>query len=429
MDCLVTKLKGVVNDDTLLRLGEFRIKVSQVSSPSSKTQGFTFGFDEDSTLEIIGDGYFTDRALSANLGKTLTISKDVPTDVYVKNGNFELAVLNKYALTQIAFYAQQDGYANASQLSNRSINLNDISYSTHLTKLNLAGVPMSGTLSDLSKLINLIDLSMGGTAITGDIASLKNLTKLTNLGINNTNIYGDIASLSLMKGLSSVNFDLTQVSGNISAISSLTLLRTIYLSSTQVSGNISALSGLTSLSTLSIQNSQVVGDLSSLSNLTELYDVNLSNLTITGNVSSLQNLAKLSTFSSTSSEIEGNLSSFIGLSNLREITIAGSKVVGDLAIMPRNCHYIGFGGSYSGTGVTWSSRESPSKILGINGYAPLDNVDKMLIDQSNCDVYASIPEGSYLKTISVIGTRTSASDSAVAKLRELGYSINIKNSI
>ena len=78
-----------------------------------------------------------------------------------------------------------------------------------------------------------------------------------------------------------------------------------------------------------------------------------------------------------------------------------------------------------GSSFTWSNRPSDAKILSI-GYmthdpAPyLSNVDKMLQDQANCVV-----DSASRKTIAVRGTRTSASDAAVATLQQKGYTVSV----
>lgn len=56
--CLVTKLNGVVNNNTLLKLGEFRIKV--IDAPSSK-RTIWLKAKKELNLSIIGDGYFLDN--------------------------------------------------------------------------------------------------------------------------------------------------------------------------------------------------------------------------------------------------------------------------------------------------------------------------------------------------------------------------------
>ena len=96
--CLVTKLNGSISNQEILKLGEVRIKIHRADNPSANTQKLYVLFNQDTKLEIIGDGYFTDVNLTLNKGKTLTVEKDVHTNIYVSNGDFILSISNKYAL-------------------------------------------------------------------------------------------------------------------------------------------------------------------------------------------------------------------------------------------------------------------------------------------------------------------------------------------
>ena len=53
-NCLVTTYKATVNDNSLLKVGEMRIKVSSVESPNKNTNGMTLYVNKDVELEIIG---------------------------------------------------------------------------------------------------------------------------------------------------------------------------------------------------------------------------------------------------------------------------------------------------------------------------------------------------------------------------------------
>ncbi len=62
------------------------------------------GVTSDTELRIVGDGYFTDSTLTQNKGKKITIHTNdgASNEVYVSNGDIELAVMNKYNLSEIA---------------------------------------------------------------------------------------------------------------------------------------------------------------------------------------------------------------------------------------------------------------------------------------------------------------------------------------
>ena len=371
--CLITKLNRIVDNNSLFKIGEMSIKISRVSSPNVKTQSFNFKFSKETKLEIIGDGYFTDASLSPNKGKTLVIPAGSKTDVYVSNGDFELRILNKYNLRTISFVAEGQIYQK-DDVANKTMDIGSLAYST---------------------LINEIRLT--NTNVYGDIAALKRLSEVILVELSYTKVYGDIANVKECNLISTLRFSNTQVSGDIQALQNLTELVTFTISNTQVSGNIAAMSGLTKLTSYDVTNTSVWGDISSIQNLSKLTSVNFMYTGVTGSVSSLKNLTLL-----------------------RDCYLYAGSFSGDLALLPASCSYISF--RYDkGSNLTWSSRSSSSVILSIDGTAKLDNVDKMLQDQANCQV----PNSTVQKVISVVGTRTSASDAAVASLQQKGYTVSI----
>ena len=225
--CLVTKLNGSSNNSELLKLGELRIGISKVASPSEWTQSFSLKCNKDITLEIIGDGYFTGSNLSENKGKKLTIiaSPDTSTPFYVSNGDFKLSILDKYSITALGNYAiYKDEFVNV-PLDNKSISDIDVlKYSKDITSLNLLK-----------------------SRVSGDIAALRTLTKLTYINFDNTEVSGDITNLAALTKLTSLNLVATKVSGDIANFKNMTLLTTLGIYGTKVSGDIANLKGLTKL--------------------------------------------------------------------------------------------------------------------------------------------------------------------------------------
>ena len=321
--CLVTKLNGSISNQEIFKLGEVRIKIHRVANPSASTQKLYVLFNQDTKLEIIGDGYFTDVNLSINKGKTLVVKGNIDTDVYVSNGDFILSISNKYALKTLSDIG-----------TNKDIEINFLKYSTELTNLNLNNAKVSGDIADLSNLTALTNVSLNNSEVSGNIADLKNLTKLRVLNLYNTLVSGDIADLK---------------------------------------------------------------------NLTALTDINLCNFT---------------------TPIIGDIGSLHSLESIKYISIQSSQLSGDLANLPTSCIFISLRGD-AGSTLTWGTRPSSAKIIAIEGNAKLENIDKMLQDQSQCQVGFSSGSEQYLKTISVVGTRTSASDAAVQTLQSKGYTVSI----
>ena len=101
-----------------------------------------------------------------------------------------------------------------------------------------------------------------------------------------------------------------------------------------------------------------------------------------------------------------------------------SKLTGNLAILPSVCRFVSFFRD-KGSVFTWGTRSSSAKIIAIEGNATLNNIDKMLQEQAQCQVGFSSSDNVWYKTISVTGNRTSASDTAVQTLQSKGYTVSI----
>ena len=377
--CLVTKLNGTVNNSSILRLGEMRFKVSKVDAPTEGTQLLGLFVNAPSKVEIIGDGYFTDKTLQENKGKSLSIDSTTNGIFVSSTSDVEVALLGKYAITRINSY--YNGQPNDTIYNkNKSFNIDDLKYSTALTTLSLSNAQISGDIANLKNLTALTTLGLSNTQISGDIANLKNLTALTTLGLSNTQISGDIANLK-----------------------NLTALTTLSLYNTQISGDIANLKNLTALTTLGLYNAQISGDIANLKNLTALTTLGLYN---------------------TQTPLTGNIDELSVLSKCTEMSFKYSKLTGNLAILPSVCRFVSFFRD-KGSVFTWGTRSSSAKIIAIEGNATLNNIDKMLQEQAQCQVGFSSSDNVWYKTISVTGNRTSASDTAVQTLQSKGYTVSI----
>ena len=306
--CLVTKLCGVVDNESLLTIGEMRIGFAKVSNPTEFSQSLSIGVSTPMLLSIIGDGYFTDRALLENKGKQITIGSEMSVNaVFVSSNVTQVSLKSKYDIVQFNKYYSSNNSGSSSCI----INIDDFKYSAKLTSLSLPSIQVSGDISALKNLTALTSLNLSSTSVSGDISALKNLTALTIL----------------------------------------------------------ALSSTTSILT---------GDISILKNATNLTSVNISK----------------------------------------------SKLTGDLALIPSSCRFLSFQND-KGSKFTWSQRSENSKILAIEGSPVISDIDKMLINQAQCRSGISSSDANWYKTITVTGTRTSASDAAVQTLQSKGYTVSI----
>ena len=209
------------------------------------------------------------------------------------------------------------------------------------------------------------------------------------------------------------------ISFNIDCLKYSTSINTIYLGSTQVSGDIAALKNLTALTTIYLGSTQVSGDIAALKNLTALTTIYLSSTQVSGDIAALKNLTALTTISMSSTQVSGDIAA---LKNLTALTIMEFKNVtglrGDMGTLPDNIlFFTGGKGNF-----TWTT-SSRTYILATEG-AHCDRIDDMLNDMATKTAKFAGDEAWY-KTISLIGTRTSASDAAVQTLQSKGYTVSI----
>lgn len=228
MKCFVTKLNGVVQSNTLLKLGEMRIKVNKVDAPTSSTQAITLTFSKDAVVDIVGDGYFTDASLNSNNGKSVSFTVNEEKTIYVSNGDFEVSILDKYSLTYIK-------YGSSMYITD----IADLKYSLGLIRL-FSSKLTGGDLSSISNLNNLITLYAQNSAITGDLDSIKSLTKLENLWVQNSAITGDLNSIKNMLNLSELYCKSTSIKGDFSSLGGMTKLNMLF-GNKNIKGNINSL--------------------------------------------------------------------------------------------------------------------------------------------------------------------------------------------
>jgi hypothetical protein len=237
--CLITKLNGTVDNDSILCIGEMKFSINKIDSPTKNTQYLSITSAKDITLKIIGDGYFTDENLSANNGKTKAISANDKAVFYLSNNNLELVIPEKYSLNEISDIETIAG--------NKVFKLEDFKFLKNISTISLHNEKITGDIASLKDLATLNRLLLIGTNIIGDIANFKNFTALTLFNLSNTNVSGDIANLKNLTALTSLGLSNTNVSGDIANLKNLTALTSLGLSNTNVSGDIANLKNLTKL--------------------------------------------------------------------------------------------------------------------------------------------------------------------------------------
>lgn len=229
----------------------------------------------------------------------------------------------------------------------------------------------------------------------------------------------DIEDLRYSSSLESLKLRGTSTYGDLSSLANNTSLKYIDLQDTSIKGDIANLKNNANMTHLFLTGKDFYGDIASLSNKPKLEYLTINSSNVFGNISSLSTSVKLVSLNLTSTNISGDFTSLKNCSNMTDISV--ERLSGDLAIMPAKLVYANLKyGKFS-----WSDRPSTSKIIAITSWSKSTNIDKMLQDQANCVVGFTSSSDVTRKTISIIGDRTSASDSALQTLQSKGYTVSI----
>ena len=152
-------------------------------------------------------------------------------------------------------------------------------------------------------------------------------------------------------------------------------------------------------------------------------NVTLESKLITGDIAVFKDKTELSKLYLIAGNLTGTIESLKD-TKLTESYFANTNFTGDFATLPDNFAFISFKGTCNNT-FTWGSRSTSAKIIAIEGAPRFADVDAMLQGQAQCTTNITIASAYWLKTITATGTRTSASDEAVATLQSKGYTVSI----
>lgn len=254
MRTLVIKLAGIVEDNDLLKLGELRLSITPVDGQS--TQKFQISSAEPVTLEITGDGTFTE-----NGAKKLEL--DAVTNKWIEftNGTFRLSLMNKEALTKLNFFEDYN------HIVRSGLDLSQLRTMKQLEYLDTERGYLTGDISALAGMSKLKLLKLFNT-LTGDISLIgTNMPLLEHFQTINCPLTGSTATFNNLTKLQQLHLYRCRVTSKLADFGRCTALKQINLLWSS-SGDIEALAGLTNLERLAIESTPAVtGDTSSLAHL------------------------------------------------------------------------------------------------------------------------------------------------------------------
>lgn len=172
-NCLVKKLKAVVDNPNLPILGEeiliHVVKDAVTITDGEKQQSFKVQGSRPFKVKVVGDGYISDNfaTLETDRFTSVDIAADTLTTIYVADKTFDIAVTEADSLQTL----DVRGNAKSSALGICYANLEECGTLSSLSGLNLSYTKTVGDLADISGRVNLVYLTLIGTLVEGTIES------------------------------------------------------------------------------------------------------------------------------------------------------------------------------------------------------------------------------------------------------------------
>lgn len=193
-NCLKTTLKGVIQNDNLMKFGEIIFDVHKLTGDTYTKDGAKFRIDVPSgktcNINVKGDGYFvTDwNNIDEPSAHLTSYTGDGTIILYMANEDFKLSITSKYDFIYIS-----NSRGSSPKTSSVIINLKDMEYLTNLTTLNVGLASTNGDTKYLKNLAELTNINLWVDTVTGHITDFGNMKKLSNsLYLNDTYIEGAI---------------------------------------------------------------------------------------------------------------------------------------------------------------------------------------------------------------------------------------------
>lgn len=215
-DCLVTKLKAVVDNSDLLKVDEMKIRVYNPSEDTLITLTFnpvtttqvTFKSSSPVTFEYQSTVYtdVTEKTVSVNGGtiQKITVPAGVVTDISFNHKEYLWDLINRTTTSEIGL------------LGIYSLKLRDLTFDK---ASKMYGFDMSNFESSAAQRLFIINGYENG----GDIAAFANHPVLDYFYVNNdsgnqSGIYGDVIALKDSVNLRYVDLSHTEVEGDLDAV-------------------------------------------------------------------------------------------------------------------------------------------------------------------------------------------------------------------
>ena len=230
-NCLVTKLKGTVNNDSLTKLNEIQF----IAAKEATYIAIVANAENKVLVTFNGAMSNGNKEVYAPTSGTIRMSSDEGVDVVkiYANPKYDiveigdvwpvdgLRILSHNNIISIGCVGSRFNRVLVDKLKEINISIDDLKGFTNkgaLTSINFncSNSFITGNIDSLSDFTNLKTLNIIVSGVTGNIKSLEKLTQLTDIRFNSSDgVTGDIKSLGKMTNLKSIDLFRTSVGGTV----------------------------------------------------------------------------------------------------------------------------------------------------------------------------------------------------------------------
>jgi len=259
--CFITKLQGIITNDTLPKIGELVINFPKEDTPTKYNRGLVLKASSNINVRVSG-GSFCSEDLVPNGKTSIVIPSQTQTTLYVENKDCIVFVNANYNLLLLNLGTIENHGTSKSSFDISNLKYNRPDFNT----IYCVNSKFYGDISAFKGALNLVHMYMSNCdGIKGDISVFAN-TPISSLTFENTGVSGDVASLSNCNNLIEVRFtNDTKIYGDISAFGNKQILDILFLENTSCYGDVSTLNNCNRLKELRIKNVlNISGELSQL---------------------------------------------------------------------------------------------------------------------------------------------------------------------
>lgn len=316
-NCLLNVCPDACSNADLPLLGEMRISIRR-QNPSDEDDNpaavITLAASEELTLRADGSGTFLSAVGAESIGAELALPADTPTAVYPADGDYNIRIVSKYALTQIDIGEEDIEEDEPSGDEEEETESPPVADETEGGAFSMAEVIAeigafvnraaqrhlnpdrpernpTVRLGDLKYSTRLLRYHDPTQSTEGDLAAFASLAALRHVHIEGGNVYGSLAAFAGKPDLSEVRLALKKdfLKGNISAFAQSAGLReVICCQSDKVAGDLAVFADKTELTAVCFDSPLIFGDLSSLYGCANLTALRVPNSFVTGDLAALR---------------------------------------------------------------------------------------------------------------------------------------------